>query len=99
MNLYFTDAIGFSRPGVAIIKAESPTEAAQKIAEFITEYPHYQLFKTKIIPGEESDEIDYTILLKPLVKQAICDFNTDIHLIDGGDINIDPPISNNMYIN
>jgi len=98
MNLYFTNAIGFSKPGVAIIKAISVSDAIHKISDFITEYPQYQLFKTEIVQGTESDEIDFTIFLKLLAKQSICDFNTDIYIIDTGGLNEDPPIGNGMYI-
>ena len=99
MYLYFTDAIGFSKAGKAIVKAHSTTDAIQKIAEFIDNYPHYQLFKTKIITGVESDEIDFDIMLTLIEGATVSDdSNCDINILDSGGLNEDPAIGNGLYI-
>ncbi len=92
MNLYFTDSIGFSKPGQALIRAVSAEDAIQKISEFITNYPQYQLFKTKMVPGCESDEIDFDIKLEPLTYESKSNNTPDIDIIDGGGLNQDPPV-------
>ena len=92
MNLYFTDCIGFSKPGKAIIRATDANDAIQKISEFVARYPQYQIFKTKQIPGAESDEIDYDITLKPLTYESVHNATPDIDILDAGGLNQDPPV-------
>lgn len=84
MNLYYTNAIGTLYPGQAFIKALSETEAIQKIVEFITKYPIYKLYRTKVILGQETDEIEFDIVLNKLDTLSIENTCVDIDLVNDG---------------
>jgi len=99
MNLYFTDAIGFSKPGKAYIRSVSVDEAIQKTMEFLSQYPHYQLFKTLMVVGEESDEVDFVIRMVAVPYKPVGHSTPDIDMFDCGGINEDPAIGNGLYIN
>lgn len=99
MNLYFTDAIGFSKPGKAFIRAISVDEAIQKTMEFLSQYPHYQLFKTLMVVGEEPDEVDFVIRMVAVSYKSVMHSMSDIDMLDCGGLNEDPTIGNGLYIN
>lgn len=61
-QIYFTNAIGKTKPGIAFIKADSYNHAKQLILSYI-KLNNLKLFKRKVIVGNELDEIDFDILL------------------------------------
>jgi hypothetical protein len=101
MKLYLTDAIGIVRPGLAFVKAESETEAVQKVSDFVMAYPHYRIFRTRLVPGAESDEVDYEIDMSCKLY-AMMDFLAnefaDIDLLDSGGLNEEPGIGGGRRI-
>lgn len=78
-HIYFTNAIGQTKPGKAFIKANSYKHAKQLILNYIN-INNLSLFKTKIIVGEESDEIDFDILLVKLEIFNGLNFSNDIEI-------------------
>lgn len=95
INLYFTDAIGYIRPGLALIKATSVADAESKIFKYIEEYPHFQLFKTNMIGTHYHIKLTHATNLNPdrsLLEQS------DIKLFDTGGINEEPDIAPGVCI-
>jgi hypothetical protein len=99
MELYFTDAIGFSRPGKALIMANSADEVVEKVHRYIEQFPQYRLFKTEMVTGEESDTVDHVVKVKKLQYQPVSSNVKEIDLLDCGGLNEDVAIGNQLNYN